>query len=83
MNLSFQKRLILKLKQENKIYVNSEPCFVNHSLVNGDIIKVDLNFEEDCDNIVPTEIKLNIIYEDDYLIILNKPAKIENTSYST
>lgn len=74
---NFSKRLILKLKQENKIYVNNIPCFVNHILVDGDIVKIDLNFEENCDNIVPLKMNLNIIYEDDWLIILNKPAKIE------
>ena len=33
-----------------------------------------LDFDEDNNNIVPTKMKLNILYEDDYLLILNKPA---------
>lgn len=73
----FSKRLILKLKQENRIYINDKPCFVNHILKQEDIIKIDLNFEENCDNIVPAKIDLDIVYEDDFLIILNKPPKIE------
>lgn len=74
---NFSKRLILKLKQENRIYINNKPCFVNHILNKDDIVKVDLNFEEKCDNIVSTKIDLDIVYEDDFLIILNKPPKSE------
>jgi len=73
----FSKRLILKLKKENRIFVNDVPQFVNFSLNGNDIVKVDLNFEEECDNIVPYEMDLEIVYEDDFLIILNKPPKIE------
>lgn len=73
----FSKRLILKLKLENRIYVNSKPEFVNFAINLNDIIKVDLNFEEICDNITSLKMKLDIIYEDEYLIILNKPAGIE------
>ena len=73
----FSKRLILKLKKENRIFVNGVPQFVNFSLNENDIVKVDLNFEEECDNIVPYEMDLNIVYEDDFLIILNKPPKLE------
>ena len=73
----FSKRLILKLKKENRIFVNGVPQFVNFSLNDNDIVKVDLNFEEECDNIVPYEMDLEIVYEDDFLIILNKSPKIE------
>ena len=73
----FSKRLILKLKKENRIFVNGVPQFVNFSLNENDIVKVDLNFEEECDNIVPYEMDLNIVYEDDFLIILNKPPRLE------
>lgn len=73
----FSKRLILKLKQENRIYVNNIPRFVNFKIKINDIVKVDLNFEETCDNIVPSKMDLRIIYEDEYLIVVNKPAKIE------
>ncbi len=35
-----------------------------------------MNYEEENDNIVPTKMELNILYEDDGLLILNKPAGI-------
>lgn len=73
----FSKRLILKLKKENKIFVNNLSQFVNFNVKINDVIKIDLNFSEECDNIIPTKLDLNIIYEDDWLLILNKSAKIE------
>lgn len=42
----------------------------------GDILKIDMNFIETSDNIVPTKMDLNIIFEDDYLLVINKPAGI-------
>ena len=73
----FSKRLITKLKKENRIFVNNNPCFVNYALKNNDIVQIDFNFIEECDNIFPTKMDLDIIYEDDYLLVLDKPAKIE------
>lgn len=48
----------------------------NNSLALGDVIEVDLNFEEESPNIVDVAMKLNIIYEDDYMLVINKPAGI-------
>ena len=78
------------LKQEFKLSARLMHKIINNKLVllnsisidtrtipnNGDIIKVDLNYEEENDNIVPTKMELDILYEDDGLLILNKPAGI-------
>ncbi len=45
-------------------------------LSTGDIIEVDLDFEEDNSNIVPSNMSLNILYEDKYLLIIDKPPKM-------
>ena len=65
-------RLIIKLKQAKQIYLNNNFAFVNQKLKVGDTILVDLDFEETCDNIVPTKMDLDILYEDDGLLIVNK-----------
>ena len=39
-------------------------------------VTVDLNFEEDNNNIVPIKMDLKIIYEDEALLIIDKPAGI-------
>lgn len=67
-------RLIIKLKNSKQIYLNSESIYINHGLKLGDIICIDLDFEENSDNIVPTKMDLDILYEDDGMLIVNKPA---------
>ena len=66
-------RLISKLKRENKIYLNNQNVYVTNHVSMRDIVKIDLNFEEESDNIIPTKIDLNILYEDDWLLVVNKP----------
>ena len=75
--LNISKRLIKKLKDNNKIIKNGKSAFVNEIAKSGDIVEVNIDFEESSENIVATEIPLDIIYEDSAYIILNKPAKIE------
>lgn len=65
-------RLIIKLKKAKQIYLNGFPAFINQTLSINDKIVVDLDFEEDSDNIVPVAMNLNILYEDDAMLIINK-----------
>lgn len=69
-------RLLIKLKKNQKIFLNGSPVYVDKEVNIGDIILVNLDFEEESENIVPKEMNLNIVYEDDYLLIINKPAGI-------
>ena len=69
-------RLITKLKKANKIYLNDIPTYTKKSVTMGDTVSVLIDFEEDNSNIVASNIPLNIIYEDDYLLVINKPANI-------
>lgn len=73
-NISY--RLITKLKKENKILLNKETTYLDKTLVLGDNISINLDFEEDNSNIVSNKMDLNIIYEDDSFLIIDKPAKI-------
>lgn len=67
-------RLLLKLKQNNKIFLNTIPANIKSSVKPNDIVEILLDFDEDNSNIVPTKMDLEILFEDDYLLILNKPA---------
>ena len=69
-------RLITKLKKNKKIYLNDKETFSRQPICNGDIVSFVLDFDEDNSNIVPNNIPLDILYEDDYMLILNKPAGI-------
>lgn len=69
-------RLILKLKNCKQFFLNDENVYISHSVKENDVVKVNLDFEESSDNIIPTPMKLIILYEDDALLVLNKPAGI-------
>ena len=74
---NMSERFILKLKTNKCIYINNV-CMPIHSSINeGDTLSIKENFIEDSDGIVSNDnITLNILYEDDYLLILDKPAGI-------
>ena len=69
-------RLLLRLKKLDKIYLNGNVTSVNHTIDRNDLIECYLDYEEDNSNIVPTEMPLNIIYEDEAYVVINKPAGI-------
>ena len=73
---SMSDRLLLKLKKLDKIYLNGNITSVNHPVVENDLVECYLDYEEDNYNIVPTEMLLNIIYEDECYLVINKPAGI-------
>ncbi len=69
-------RLLIKLKKNKKILLNGVPEYVSKQINIGDLIEVNLDFKETFDNIIPINMNLNIIFEDDSLLIINKPAGI-------
>ena len=73
---SMSDRLLLKLKILDKIYLNGKFTSVNHPIVENDLIECHLDYDEDNSNIVPTKISINIIYEDEAYLVVNKPAGI-------
>lgn len=69
-------RLITKLKQSNNIFLNEEITYTKKIVYANDVVSVLINFVEDNSNIVATNIPLDIIYEDEYLLAINKPANM-------
>ncbi len=67
-------KLIVKLKNKKKIFLNHEISNINQTIKTGDIIEFDLNYEEESENIVPTKMNLDIVFEDEALLIINKPS---------
>lgn len=65
-------RLLKKLKNNNHIYINNSSVSINTSFNLNDVISVCLDFEEEYDNIFSTKIPLEILYEDDSMLIINK-----------
>ncbi len=69
-------RLQRKLINQKHISLNNNIVDTRSSVSDGDIITVNLDFQEESENVLPTKMDLNIIYEDDAFLILNKPAGI-------
>lgn len=69
-------RLLLKLKKNNKIFLNGVITNISTPLSPNDIVEILIDFEEDNSNIVPIKMNLDIVYEDDAYIVINKPSSI-------
>ena len=74
--LNISTRLKNKLIKSKKILLNGNFVDTRHLANVGDILTVDLNCTEDNSNIVPKEMNLDIIYEDEHLLAINKPAGV-------
>lgn len=71
--LNISNRLITKLKLNNKIFMDDKNTKIN-DIVSGHIkVTVNIDFEEE-DNTIPQEGKIEILYEDEYFLAVNKPA---------
>ena len=74
-NISY--RLLLKLKKADKIFLNgSSPLYMDFPININDTVSAILDFEEDNSNIIPKKMNLNILFEDEFFLILNKPVFI-------
>ena len=69
-------RLLIKLKHNQKIFVNNTKAYVDMPLNLGDIISIYIDFIEDNSNIVPTYMPLDIVYEDDAFLVVNKSSGV-------
>ena len=74
--LHISSRLLYKLINKKVIYLNNQICDTRNIANKGDLLSVDLSYDEDNSNVVPTKMNLNIVFEDDAILVLNKPAGI-------
>ncbi|MGD0152480.1 MAG: RluA family pseudouridine synthase [Thermacetogeniaceae bacterium] len=73
--LRLSHSLVVKLKQQHKITVNGAPVFTNFQVQPGDLLAVDLELGEQS-GIVPEALPLVIVYEDEDLLVVDKPAGV-------
>lgn len=70
----YSRRLIIQIKkEENGILVNQNPVFTNHVLLSGDQLAIHLP-EEPASSIEPVSLPFPVIYEDEHILAVNKPA---------
>ena len=73
--LKISNRLLIKLKMNHMIFVNDIPVSINYELKENDIIEARIDFIEN-DDIIPEKMNLDILYEDEYLLAINKAPSI-------
>ena len=64
---------IKKQIDDKKVEVNGKPAKAGLLIKNGDIIALDLVAESGMENILPENIPLNIVYENEDFAVINKP----------
>lgn len=74
MEFNISTRLLAKLINQKNVKLNNKICDTREHVKIGDIVTVSMDFEEDNSNIVPFDISLNIVYEDEWMLVINKPA---------
>ena len=74
--LHISNRLLTKLIEENCITLNGLICDTRNCFEVNDILNIKFDYPEDNTNVVSTQMDLDIIYEDEWLLIVNKPAGI-------
>jgi 23S rRNA pseudouridine1911/1915/1917 synthase len=62
------------LINNGKILVDGNKVKASYMLKENELIDCDLTFEESHDDLIPEKMELNIIYEDKYLAVINKPS---------
>ena len=72
----YSRQLLRQLKEtENGLLRNGQPTFMNIALKNGDRIRVRLlEKAEGSEAIMPAPLPFEIVYEDEDLLVINKPA---------
>ena len=69
--LNFSVRSLAKMKREKTVLVNGQFKKPSTNIVKGDLIEVKI--DEDMANFEPQNLKLDIIYDDFDIIMVNKP----------
>lgn len=71
----FSRQTIIALKKQSEsILVNEIRVPVNHVLHYGDTLTITLSEIHSSEKILPISLPLNIVYEDEDILVLNKPA---------
>jgi 23S rRNA pseudouridine1911/1915/1917 synthase len=69
----FSSNLIKRFKYHGEVLCNNEPAYMSHVLQAGDVVEAAIEFREDSETVKPVKMDLDILYEDDSIIALDKP----------
>lgn len=69
------KKLVHNLRMEKSVFLNGEVTLWTESLKTGDQLEIFIS-KENTKTIQPTYFPIDILYEDDHLLVVNKPANM-------
>lgn len=72
--LGFSTSLIAKVKYDN-VLLSGEPVHMRALVKNGDVIDVFFP-DEESENVEPIDIPLEVLYEDEAILLVNKPVNM-------
>lgn len=71
----YSSRLRLHLRTTpDCIFIGESSVFSNRVLEDGDVLRVELIEKKGSEAIIPVPMKLDILFEDEHLMVINKPA---------
>lgn len=74
-SMGFSRQCVIALKkQENGILLNGIWSYVNTKMSEGDTLTLTLSDDNSSEKIPPVNLALNILFEDEDILVLNKPA---------
>ena len=74
-SLDYSSQNLIELKKmPESVLVNNQWVYLNHHLQSGDVLTIHIREEVSSAKIVPVCLPLDIVYEDEDLMVVNKPA---------
>ena len=73
--LDYSRSTIAKMIEQESIVVNGSPTKPSYKIKEQDVVEIIREYEETTD-LVPTKMELNIVYEDEDIIVINKPSGV-------
>ncbi|ENH96190.1 RNA pseudouridylate synthase [Gracilibacillus halophilus YIM-C55.5] len=74
--IGVSRSLLHSIKHHGQLLLNGEHVTVRHDIHVGDIIRVELPEETPSPSLKPQSIPIDIVYEDDDVLVINKPPNM-------
>ncbi|MDO4329819.1 MAG: RluA family pseudouridine synthase [Lachnospiraceae bacterium] len=72
----YSKHIIIQVRNAGGITVDGSHAITPQILKEGETLQIHLEERESSQKVVPTQLPLNLVYEDEDLMIVNKPANM-------
>lgn len=76
-DMNFTSGILTKLRQDSSLsLINNVPCFLNTIINHNDHIQILIPEVKSSEKIVPVNLPFNVLFEDDDIVVVNKPPKM-------